>query len=455
MGHPVNPVSFRLGVVKSWNFISSSFENKHHYFFHNSHSWNSLIFFKRFFNLKGVEKLGLIFSHVRSFNSLNFSYYSIFFYDGFFESIFPVFYRFFDSKKFYRRMILCNRLFLKKHLFISLKKSYLLFLFGNFRKSFFFYNKFKKKFLNLLFFLIIGYLKYYYIFFILNIFYSTLFLNFSNLFIFLIFISYLKFITLNFNMLFNFYNFVFLKFDNLYFKYLNKLNYIFNFCFIKKFFVLQSIFNLNFRLRIYFFYKKLLIINKKLLRRKFLIIKFFIKFFRSFFLSIFLRSFLDKYKEKVFPSNHLNVFFNFKILSKDNITANVISKYICVRLLQRYNLKNIIKPVVQDLKQNFSIAGFKIFCCGRFTKKEITTFFFRSFRSVSLSKVTSKIDYSLSEVVLKYSVCGIKIWLQRRINYNFRRYNFNYLYNEFFDLQSKKKLKGKFKKLSKNKIYFK
>jgi len=33
MGHPVNPVSFGLGIARGWNFTASSLENNHHQFF--------------------------------------------------------------------------------------------------------------------------------------------------------------------------------------------------------------------------------------------------------------------------------------------------------------------------------------------------------------------------------------------------------------------------------------
>jgi hypothetical protein len=108
MGHPVNPVSFRLGIARGWNFTASSLENNHHQFFYNAHSRNVLNFFKRLFNTKVVQKLGFIFSHISMFNAFNKQNYLIFFYDGLFEANSKFFYSILKKKfivrEFYRNI---------------------------------------------------------------------------------------------------------------------------------------------------------------------------------------------------------------------------------------------------------------------------------------------------------------------------------------------------------------
>ncbi len=438
MGHPVNPISFRLGVIKSWNFLSSSLENKHHYFFFNSSSWNALSFFKRFFNLKSIEKLGLIFSHIKSFSSFNVTYYSIFFYDGFFESNNFLFYRIFNVHKFYRRMILVGRLFIKKHLFLFLRKIYFVSLFKTFKNFLIFYLKSKVYFFKKTYDLYLSIFLIEFFSFVIN--YRSI-----NMFFFENHILFfrLKFLTITIKFFKN------LKINSLFLRNNNYRN--FKRYSLKRFFIFQSLVNYKFRLKTYNFLKKFILFSKNLKIKRFFIFKFFNKFFRSFFVFTFLKLFLNKYKRILFPHSYSKIFFNFKSLEKINISSNVVSRYICIRLLQRYNLKSIIKPIVQDLTQNAAVAGFKISCCGRFTKKEIAAFFYRSSGSVSLSKATSLIDYAFNEVVLKYSVCGIKVWIQRRIGHSPRSSIFNNFFKQKRNFLIKKK--NKIKKVRKLNFY--
>ncbi len=70
-------------------------------------------------------------------------------------------------------------------------------------------------------------------------------------------------------------------------------------------------------------------------------------------------------------------------------------------------------PMLRHLSNNQYVKGFRIVCAGRFTRKEIALYDLRTYSSVPFSGVSSRLDFSLSEVVLKYSICGIKVWLNR------------------------------------------
>jgi hypothetical protein len=442
MGHPVNPVSFRLGIARGWNFTASSLENNHHYFFFNAHSRNVLNFFKRLFNTKVVQKLGFIFSHISMFNAFNKQNYLVFFYDGLFEANNKFFYTILKKKIYRKRILQKHKILLKGVFFKKARRLYRRVL-----------NLHKILLLNIL-----SYKKTYLLFLkkliltnvleILNkktykFFVGSKFIKSSNLLLFL------------FGKEQKFYSKFFLKNNNGFLNIKSSLekiiNKISNFLSIrlvknmkKKFFLKRLIV----RLRFFKLTDKMVSFFKKLKNRKLLFFKFFVKFLRSFLFTSFFRIFLFKFKKFLFPLNFKKVNFIFKSITRSSITAPVIAKYICVRLSQKYSMKEILKPVIKDLISNRYISGFKISCCGRFTKKEIATFFWKKIKKVSLSQGTSHVEYSFNEVVLKYSICGVKVWLQTNPSFPIKEFVWNSYLNNFksFPKRRNKKI-FKFKKL--------
>jgi ribosomal protein S3 len=210
------------------------------------------------------------------------------------------------------------------------------------------------------------------------------------------------------------------------------------------------------RLRFFKLTQKMINFFSRLKNRKLLFFKFFVKFLRAFLFTSFFRVFLFRFKKFLFPFTFKKVNFIFKSISRNSITAPVIAKYICVRLSQKYSMKEILKPVIKDLISNRYVSGFKISCCGRFTKKEIATFFWKKIKKVSLSQSTSRVEYSFNEVVLKYSICGVKVWLQTNSDFPIKEFVWNsYLSNfKFLPKKNKKKFKKVYsKKLKKKKKY--
>ena len=75
-------------------------------------------------------------------------------------------------------------------------------------------------------------------------------------------------------------------------------------------------------------------------------------------------------------SNSYRINF-YDIQTTSGITANIIALYIRGRLIQRYSLNWILRPVLKDLNQRIDkkiILGYKIVCSGRFTRKQIATY---------------------------------------------------------------------------------
>lgn len=112
--------------------------------------------------------------------------------------------------------------------------------------------------------------------------------------------------------------------------------------------------------------------------------------------------------------------FHFNIYSLDflNVTTDIISTYISLKLQQRYSLNWVLRPILKDLTskvQRKLFLGYKIVCSGRFTRKQIATYMWMKQGSLKLNSFSNLVKYSQTSVKLKYGLCGIKIWL----NYGF------------------------------------
>jgi len=108
--------------------------------------------------------------------------------------------------------------------------------------------------------------------------------------------------------------------------------------------------------------------------------------------------------------------FHFNIYSLDflNVTTDIISTYISLKLQQRYSLNWILRPILKDLTnkvQRKLFLGYKIVCSGRFTRKQIATYMWMKEGSLKLNSFSNLVKYSQTSVKLKYGLCGIKIWL--------------------------------------------
>ena len=107
-----------------------------------------------------------------------------------------------------------------------------------------------------------------------------------------------------------------------------------------------------------------------------------------------------------------NIRYIFYKISGSYLTPNVILNYLIIQLKKRFNLFEVINPlIITLLRYTYNLVGFKLMCCGRFTRKQIATYYWNLKGKISSSTTTSLIDYSQGIVILKNSLCGIKIWL--------------------------------------------
>lgn len=212
----------------------------------------------------------------------------------------------------------------------------------------------------------------------------------------------------------------------------------------------NSIINCSFfqRLNYYKFCEKLLYSFGRKKKKKFIFLNFFFRFFvfmsNNFF--IFLKNLIFTLKPFFENSFLNNLSIYFKNVSKKQITAALITQYICIRLRQKFSLKEVLRPILKDLTNNPTIRGFRLSCCGRFTKKEIATYKWERRGKIPLNTINANIDYSYNFVILKYSACGIKVWLHRNNTYKY------FLKKWFENLKFFEEKKKFFKKQNLNKI---
>lgn len=115
--------------------------------------------------------------------------------------------------------------------------------------------------------------------------------------------------------------------------------------------------------------------------------------------------------------------YHFNIYSLDflNVTPDIISTYISLKLQQRYSLNWVLRPILKDLSNKIKskvFLGYKIVCAGRFTRKQIATYMWMKQGSLELNKFSSLVKYSQTGIKLKYGLCGIKVWLNYGSNDN-------------------------------------
>lgn len=162
-------------------------------------------------------------------------------------------------------------------------------------------------------------------------------------------------------------------------------------------------------------FRKFKIFKKKIVRsysRKFMFIFLKNKVLKMFWLNF--KTLLRFYLRKFFRSfTSLNIFILG--LSKKNVNSSIISEFFLIRLRQFYTIWEVLKNVnflFRGLMRRGIVRGYKITCSGRFSRKQRTTYSWKSFGSLGFSSMKSKLDYSYKTIALKYSSCTVKVWIR-------------------------------------------
>jgi len=148
--------------------------------------------------------------------------------------------------------------------------------------------------------------------------------------------------------------------------------------------------------------------------------KLFFLFLKNKILRVFWDNFkgvLNYYLSKALVCGSTNL-INIYImgLSKMNVNASIISEFFFIRLKQYYTIWEVLKNINFLFKilmrKKRIVRGYKIMCSGRFSRKQRATYNWKSFGSLALSTVKSKLDYSYRTIALKYSSITIKVWVR-------------------------------------------
>jgi hypothetical protein len=125
--------------------------------------------------------------------------------------------------------------------------------------------------------------------------------------------------------------------------------------------------------------------------------------FFFFFSNFFFNKFIFTHKKEIY------FFLECFYTNNFNHSIKILTNYICIRLKQHFHIFDILKPIYQHLKKRSNILGFKIKCSGRFTRKDRSAKIVELYKQVSLNKIKAKINFAFDTVILKYSLCSIKI----------------------------------------------
>lgn len=112
---------------------------------------------------------------------------------------------------------------------------------------------------------------------------------------------------------------------------------------------------------------------------------------------------------KILPKKYF--FINFIVLKKRYFGASIASLYITNKLLNKFKLTKVVEDLNEDLIHYKQKSGVIVHCSGRFDRKERASSAIFSKGKISLTTMKNKITYHHSEVVLKYGVCGVKVWV--------------------------------------------
>lgn len=130
----------------------------------------------------------------------------------------------------------------------------------------------------------------------------------------------------------------------------------------------------------------------------------------------FLKNFLKKIRfiilkdlSKIVSDKIFNL--NFIIVKKIYFDASLASKYITNKLLNKFKLEKTVTNLQKDIILSKKKSGIIVYCSGRFDRKERASSEIFSEGKISLTTMKNKVTYSQSNVILKYGICGVKVWV--------------------------------------------
>lgn len=102
-------------------------------------------------------------------------------------------------------------------------------------------------------------------------------------------------------------------------------------------------------------------------------------------------------------------------LSRIAISANIVAEFIRIRLVQYYTIWEVLRSVnylFKTMMRKGVVFGYKIACAGRFSRKQRTTYSWKTVGRLGSASIRARLDYSYRTLALKYSACTVKVWVR-------------------------------------------
>jgi len=101
-------------------------------------------------------------------------------------------------------------------------------------------------------------------------------------------------------------------------------------------------------------------------------------------------------------------------LTNNTITASFLAKFLTIKLERSFFLFEVLKIINKSLKSLVSrriLHGYRIKFSGRYSRKQMAVALINGFGSFARSSIETRLDYAFSTAKLRFSTCGIKVWL--------------------------------------------
>lgn len=108
------------------------------------------------------------------------------------------------------------------------------------------------------------------------------------------------------------------------------------------------------------------------------------------------------------------VLFNFVVIPQEGMSANAWATFIKNKLRRGATFgktMSIVLPILNKIFRSGNLLGYKIVCNGRTSRRGRASSFLKSRGKFPYSTVVSYASYGYRTVILKNSICGIKVWL--------------------------------------------
>jgi len=92
------------------------------------------------------------------------------------------------------------------------------------------------------------------------------------------------------------------------------------------------------------------------------------------------------------------------------ITTRLLFNYFCRHLRQRKPVNTILGMILNELKRQKALIGFKILTSGRFTRRERALYKWQVFQRTPLSLYGSYLDFFAGVYKSRFGVCSFKFW---------------------------------------------